>query len=83
MTNLYPLIVITFREYRFVIYWLMDLSVVGYYRGFTYKHPITITAIDIYSADSAVIVSIMLKHPTFEGVIFMRKTDKKLLQLFR
>ena len=34
-------------------------------------------------ADSAVLVSILLKHPTFEGVIFMRKTDKKLLQLFR
>ena len=31
-----------FREYRFVIYWLMDLSVVGYYGGFTYKHPIII-----------------------------------------
>ena len=32
----------TIREYRFVIYWLMDLPVVGYYGGFTYKHPITI-----------------------------------------
>ena len=28
-------------------------------------------------ADSAVLLSIFLKHPTFEGVIFMRKTDKK------
>ena len=33
------------REYRFVIYWLMDLPVVGYYRGFTYIHPITILQI--------------------------------------
>ena len=38
---------------------------------------------DHIAADSAVLVSILLKHPTFEGVIFMRKTDKKLLQLFR
>ena len=32
---------------------------------------------DHIAADSAVLVSILLKHPTFEGVIFMRKTDKK------
>ena len=37
----YSLKVFTIRDYRFVIYWLMDLPVVGYYGGFTYKHPIT------------------------------------------
>ena len=35
-------LVFTNREYRFVIYWLMDLPVVGYYGRFTYKHPIII-----------------------------------------
>ena len=42
MTNLYSIMVITFREYRFVIYWLIDLPVVGYYGGFTDKNPIII-----------------------------------------
>ena len=42
----------TFREYRFVIYWLMDLLVVGYYGGFTYKHPITILQIFTVQAKS-------------------------------
>ena len=49
MTNMYSLKVFTVREYRFVIYWLMDLPVVGYYGGFTYNHPI-----DIYSVVKAV-----------------------------
>ena len=32
----------TFREYIFVTYWFMDLPVVEYYGGFTYKHPVII-----------------------------------------
>ena len=56
MVNLYSLKVFTIREYRFVIYWLMDLPVVGYYGGFTYNHPI-----DIYSV-------LMYKNPKTDKV---------------